>query len=588
MHDSEILLLREVMIFLASAIFIVLVLHRLKWNPVVGYLAAGALIGPYGLKLIYDSDNIHHLANLGVIFLMFTIGLELSFKRLRSMRVDVFGLGLSQVLVSGLVIGLAVYIFTGQASLAVVLGCALALSSTAVVLQMLTESGDISGRMGRKAFAVLLFQDIAVVPILLLVSLMANNQPTEGGVALLAVLKAVGAIVVIIIAGRWLLRPLFRLVASTRSPELFAAATLLTVLGISVLIGAVGLSMALGAFLAGLLLAETEYRQQVEADIQPFKGLLLGLFFMTVGMGLDWHVLLDQWATALGILLCLLVGKALVIVALGTAFKLPPGMSARLGLSLAQSGEFAFVIFGLSMSLGILPGNINQLFVVITGLSIALTPGLISLGRHAERYLDGKMIGDTPGTIKDTAADLEGHVVIAGFGRVGQAIARLLTARKIPYIALDLQAQRVETAHKKGLPVFYGNASRIEILKAAGLERATAAVITLDNAQAAGRTVKALRDFCPNLDILVRAKDIEHSKELEAMGATNSICETLEASLQLGGQVLRTVGTPPEIANQIIDDFRQDDYFALQKNIVAGTAEEPATSRHKGLDNPTV
>jgi CPA2 family monovalent cation:H+ antiporter-2 len=558
------MVLGDVMVFLLAAVLAVVTLHRLGWSPVVGYLIAGAVIGPFGLGLVKDDQTIRHLAEFGVIFLMFTIGLELSFERLKTMRRDVFGLGGAQVIITMLAVAAGVILLGKPWIVGVVIGGALALSSTAVVLQLLIERDELASRVGRKAFSILLFQDLAVVPLLLMVSLLAGEAPSLGLTALLAVGEALVAIVLVLFLGRLVLRPLFRAVAATRSSELFTAVSFLTLFGIALIMEAVGLSMALGAFLAGLLLAETEYRQQIEMDIEPYKGLLLALFFMTVGMGLDWRFVVDNVVPVLLILGGVLVLKALLIAGLGYAFRLNWGESARLGLLLAQTGEFAFVILGLAVGYNLVESDLAQLLFVATGLSIAITPALMALGHPVERAICGRLVKAKAVTLEEAAEGLEGHVVIAGFGRVGRAVCRLLRRHKVPFVALDMDPHQVSEAFKRDLPVFFGNASRADILKSAGLKKALAVVITLDQPAAAGRAVQAIRNMNRDVAIFVRARDNAHGKELERLGATSSVAEATEGSLQLAGRVLEAVGTPADVVNQTIAEFRRDDYALLE------------------------
>lgn len=561
---AGVMVLDDIMIFLVAAVAAVVTLHRLGWSPVVGYLIAGALIGPYGLGLVRDDKTIHHLAEFGVIFLMFTIGLELSFERLKAMRRDVFGLGGAQVIVTMLVIAGVVLVFSGNWILGVVIGGALALSSTAVVLQLLIERDELASKVGRKAFSILLFQDLAVVPLLLMVSLLAGDAPSIGLTAALAVGEALVAIALVLFLGRLLLRPLFRAVAATRSSELFTAASLLTLFGIALVMEAVGLSMALGAFLAGLLLAETEYRQQIEMDIEPYKGLLLALFFMTVGMGLDWRFVVDNVGSVLLFLGGILLLKAVLITGLGRVFGLNWGESARLGILLAQTGEFAFVILGLAVGYDLVEDGLVQLLFVATGFSIALTPAFMAVGHPLERAICGRLTQAKADTLEETARDLEGHVIIAGFGRVGRAVCRLLRRHKVSFVALDMDPHQVGEAFKRDLPVFFGNAARMDILKTARIDRALAVVVTLDQPAAAGRAVQAIRKLNPDVSIFVRARDTAHGKELEELGATGAVAEAIEGSLQLAGRVLESIGTPADVVNQTIAEFRRDDYALLE------------------------
>lgn len=559
-HDAAII---EIILFLLSAVLAAIGARRLKWSPVVGYLIAGLVIGPHGFGLVEQSEQIAFLAEFGIVFLMFTIGLELSFDRLKAMRRLVFGLGGLQVLLSATAIALLALLFGANGDMAAVLGMALALSSTAVVMRLLMDEEALGTRIGRRAFGVLLFQDIAVVPILLLVSLLTDGAPRVSLAALIAVGQAVLAIGLVIGLGRFAARPLFRMVAAVQSAELFAATTLLVVLVAAWLMEAAGLSMALGAFLAGLMLAETEYRTQVQLDIAPYRGLLLGLFFITVGMAIAPGLLLQELHWIISALLGLICVKTVIAAFLARFFDLGRGERWRFALLLSQGGEFAFVVFAAAMAVDLLDPHIAQILTVVVGMSVAITPALDSLGRYIERRLS---VDDMPdkADLPDTAKELEGHVIVAGFGRVGRILATVLGGQNIAYVALDLDAKNIVKATRRGLPVFYGNSASPDILKAAGLKRASAVVVTLDNALAAGRTVQAVRKLNPDVPIIVRARDHAHGDDLEVLGASFSVPETLEASLQLGGQVLRTLGLPHATADEVVDQLRAEDYAKIR------------------------
>ena len=551
----------EVILFLLAAVLAALGVQRLKWSPVVGYLLAGAVLGPHGAGLVSESPALHMFAEFGIVFLMFTIGLELSFERLRAMRTLIFGLGALQVTIAataGAVIGMGLGL---DAPSAVIVGLALALSSTAVVMRLLIEEEALATRVGRRAFAILLFQDIAVAPILLLIGLLGERSSRVPLAALEALGAAILAIALVILVGRWLARPLFRAVAATRSPELFAATTLLVVLASAWAMHAAGLSMALGAFLAGLMLAETEFAPQVELDIEPYRGLLLGLFFMTVGMTVDVHLLAVDLATILLTLALLVLGKTLILVLVARVFDLGWGSALRLALLLAEGSEFAFVVFASARGFGLLSPDLAQTLIVAVGLSIALTPLLAGLGRQLERRLERHAL--SAADLAEIGGTCEGHVVIAGFGRVGQTLARLLSGQRIGFVALDLDPHRIAEAVRAGLPVYYGNAASPEMLKKAGLAKAALLVVTLDSPVAANRTLTTARHLNPTIDIVARARDPAHARELERLGASAAVPETIEASLQLGGQVLRRLGIAHGAVDEIIERLRSDDYAAL-------------------------
>ena len=548
----------DALVFLAAAVLFAPLLRRLKFSLVLGYLAAGAMIGPHGLSMIDDVAETRDLAEIGVVFLLFAIGLELSFERLKVMRRLVFGLGTAQVLVTGtLIAGIAIGV--GQtAGSAIVIGAALALSSTAFVLQLMTERGDLATRHGRAAFSTLLFQDLAVVPILVVVPLLADDQ---GGLSILTALgivtlKAAIALAVIVIVGRQLLRPLYHVIASAGAPELFTAMTLLVVLGIGWATQMVGLSMALGAFLAGLLLSESEFRHQVEADIEPFRGILLGLFFMTVGMSIDIGLAFREIVTVLSYLGGLIVLKFVVMLAVAMAMRLPFAVALRTSALLAQGGEFAFVILGLAAASGVVPDATIDLLFLVVAVSMAATPAIVwAISRLASRLEHTESL--SMGADVEAVAEIDGHVVIAGFGRVGRTVARLLDAKLVPYIAVDTDAQRVRDGRRDGHAVYYGDASRPDVLKHLGGERARAVVLTMTTeGQAVDRTVGHLISRLPQIPIFARARDPMHARRLEELGAAGTVVETQEASLQLGGAVLNRAGSDWEEIEELIREMR--------------------------------
>ena len=554
---------KEFMVILVVAGIAVPLLHRWRLNSVLGYVLLGALIGPFGLGLwvdfapwlawivINDVQGVQRVAELGVIFLLFVIGLELSFARLWAMRRLVFGFGGLQIIACASAIFLCTLAAGIETKSSLVLAACLALSSTAIVMQLLQERGQSNSAVGQSSFAALLMQDLAVVPILFLVGVLAaphgNSMPSLLGIA---VFKAVSAVGLIYLAGRLLMRPLMRMVARTRSPEMFMAATLLIIIGTAALTGMAGLSMALGAFLAGLLLAETEYQHRVQVDIEPFKGLLLGLFFIGVGMGVDYR-LVWQYAPQMLLGLSVLLGlKTLIIF----AFRLPRHVAIETGLLLSQGGEFAFVVLALASKSAVIDPQLASQVAVLVSLSMLMTPFLAWLGQRLGKQLHAKSIAD--GISREThevgAVELHSHIIIAGFGRVGQALARILDQQKQRYIAYDLDAEAVAKARSRGLPVYYGDASRLDILERAGFRAAASLVITTDHHAAADRIVCSVRAAAPALPIFARARDRSHAKRLLADGATVVVPEALEASLQLAASVLSGLGMPEsDVATRI-------------------------------------
>ncbi len=574
--EHELHLLQPTLIILAAAIIVVPLFRRLRITPVLGYLLAGLLIGPHALGLVRELEVIETLAEFGVVFLLFAIGLELSLERLLAMRRHVFGMGSLQVVLTTA----AFYALGRAAGLgaadAFVLGGGLALSSTAVVLRMLEENGDMHSRGGRMALAVLLLQDLAVVPLLTIVPLLGG----DGGSLLpslgIAAAKALGAMGLIIITGRLLLRPVLRTVAAARTPELFTGITLFLALGVSWLTGLAGLSMALGAFLAGLLISETEYRHQVEGDIEPFRGLLLALFFMTIGMGIDVRLLASNAPLVLGGVLALVVVKAVVIAGLARAFGQPAGTAVFVGLALAQAGEFAFVLFTLAIGAGAMSREVGGIALLIVALSIAITPVLLRLGRTAAARLRKKAIEDPMDQLDREAHDLRKHVLILGLGRAGRTVVRLMEAHGTEYLGLDLDPDTVSAERVRGVPVFYGDGTRAEVLRAAGLRRASGVIVTLDDPAAAARALRAIRAENDDIPIMVRARDTGQCGPLAAAGATGVIPELVEGSLQLGGRMLLALGESRDEVEAALADLRENSYSRLIDLPQPGSREDAA------------
>ncbi len=571
-------LLGTAVIVLATAVLIVPVFQRLRLSAVLGYLAAGAAIGPHGLGVIEDTHGTMVLAEFGIVFLLFTLGLELSVERLTAMRRLIFGLGATQVGLCALAIGSAAWALGVPPEIAVIAGAALAQSSTVIVLQILSERGELVARLGRVSFAVLLFQDLVVAPILVLVPLLAADSNTILPAIGLAAVKAVVAVTLLVLIGRLLLRPVFRIAARSGNREVFVALVLLAALGTGWATQYAGLSTALGAFLAGVLLAGTEFRHQIEADTEPYRGLLLGLFFMTIGMMVDPAVLTGQAPVIGGIVMFLIVIKGAVIMALARAFGIGPATAVQVGLLLAGAGEFAFVIVGLARSEGLMAPDMAQALIVAVAVTMALTPILAAAGRRLGRAIqhhDGGRLDE----LAEKTVGLRDHVVICGYGRVGQTVAALLAGLKVPHIALDLDNGRVAEARHAGASVFYGNAAQLNVLRAAGVARAKAVVVTIDQPRMAERIVSVLRRHFPTLHILARAHDRNHGKELETAGATRAVPETLEASLQLGRAVLIAVDTPIEDIRHTIQHVREERYAGFEDIIPPSRPAAPASEK---------
>lgn len=553
--------LAQAAVFLAAAVVAVPLFRRLRLGAVLGYLAAGIAIGPFGLGIIGEVDHVMHFAELGVVLLLFVIGLELQPSRLWVLRKAVFGLGGAQVAVTAAVlagVGLALGLSWPAA---LVVGLALSMSSTAFVLQVLAERGELTTRHGRSGFAILLFQDLAVIPLLALIPLLGIGEDIPSGAqAWLAALKAVGVVALVVVGGRYLLRPVLRAVAASRIQEIFTAAALLTVIGTALLVSGTGLSMSLGAFLAGVLLADSEFRHELEANIEPFKGLLLGLFFISVGMSVDLGLLARE-PLRIGLTVAgLMLAKAAVLFLLGRLSGHNARSSRRLAVALAQGGEFAFVLFALAAGAGIMSPALSDRLVIVVTLSMMLTPLALALderiGRRRPLEPEEKFEEIDAGEVP---------VVIAGFGRVGQIVGRVLRARNIAFTALDKSSEQIETVRRFGTRAYYGDASRLDLLRAAKIDKARIFVLAIDDVETSLRTAETVRRHFPHVKIFARARNRFHAYRLMDLGVESIVRETFFSSMQIAEQVLRAVGLPGVDAKDTVETFRRHDEQMLQR-----------------------
>jgi glutathione-regulated potassium-efflux system protein KefB len=549
--------LPQALVFLAAAVIFVFFFSKLGLGSVLGYLAAGVAIGPHGLGLARDAGNVLNVAELGVVLLLFLIGLELQPARLWELRRSAFGLGGLQVAVTGAALALAASLAGLPPAAAIVAGLGLSFSSTALVLQLLGERREVETPHGRAGFAVLLFQDLAVIPLLAVVPLLgAAGGPRT---PLRSALVAAVALAAVALAGRYLVRPLLRAVARLRSQELFTATALLVVLGTAALVAAAGLSMPLGAFLAGVLLAGSELRHEIEADLEPFKGILLGLFFIAVGMTVDLGLVARRPATVLGLAGGILLVKAAVVFALARR-PLGPGAAASMSILLSQVGEFAFVLFDAAARAGAMDRGAANLLVAAASLTLPATPIVWAL--HA-RFVEPRLrrVETRP---YDVAPEGEPPVIIAGFGRVGQVVGRVLAAKRIPFTALDASAEHIDFIRRFGNKVFYGDASRVELLRAARADRARLLVLAIDDVEASIRTAEvALREY-PHLAIVARARNRQHAYRLLNMGVRSVWRETFASSIELTGDVLRTLGVGAGETRRALARFREHDEALLE------------------------
>jgi glutathione-regulated potassium-efflux system ancillary protein KefC len=551
-------LLTKAAIFFAAAVIVVPVFKRLGLSSVLGYLVAGVVIGPSALSLIGDVDSILHVAEFGVVLLLFVIGLEVQPQRLWTMRALVFGLGGAQVALSALFIGVAVY-FTGLSPItSAVVGLALALSSTAFVLQTLAERNELATRHGRAAFAILLFQDVAAIPMLAIVPLLGVAEMSTEMPLWLAVARVVGVLLAVILGGHFLLRPILRAMAGTKIPELFTAGALLIVTGTALAMYSIGISMALGAFLAGMLLANSEYRHELEADIEPFKGLLLGLFFISVGMGLNLGLIVEQPVAVTAFVVGLLGAKSLAVYILGRLWGMGRTASKNLAVSIAQGGEFAFVIFGAAVTAGVMSTTQNELLILVVSLSIAISPFFtLTNDWLTKRFAPRKE------AVYEQMPDEENPVIIAGFGRFGQIFGRVLAARKIHFTALDISADQVDFIKRFGNKVYYGDASRLDLLRAAKADTAKLFVLAIDDVEASMRTAETVIKHFPHLKILARARNRKHAYRLMDLGITLIQRETMLSALELARDMLIGLGMPRAEAEHTMRTFRSHDELRL-------------------------
>lgn len=554
--------LTDIIIMLTAAVIAVPFFQALGLGAVPGFLIAGVVVGPSGLSLINNITEISHLAELGVVLFLFVIGIELKPTRLWLMRRLVFGLGTLQVLGTGLLItAIAYFLFDMPLATSLLIGPVMALSSTAFVLQLLSEQKKLNAEYGRAAFAVLLLQDLAVVPLLALVSLLTLPELTIGKEVALALTHALGILVLVILGGRYLLHPILHRVARYGAPEVFTASAVLLVLGTALLTERVGLSMAMGAFVAGLLIADSSYRHQVSAEIQPFRGLLLGLFFMSMGMSLNLGLLFEQPLLSLGLTAALMSTKTLVLWPCARLFGLRSKTDLALSLLLSQSGEFALVLFALALQSGLLPEPVFQQLLLIVLLSMLATPPLARLADQITRHQR------SPNKEPSLEPPPTAPIVIAGFGRVGSRIGQILTMAEQPYVALDLDAELVSREGVKGKPVFFGDAQSPEVLRAVGAGDTRLVIVTVNDFEAAERIVTSLRQAHPKLDILARGHNLEQCQALRQLGAPVVVSENIEASLKLAQAALARVGLKESENTALLERFRQNYYSQIEHSL---------------------
>ncbi len=551
----------EILSLLAAAVAAVLLFNRLGLGSVLGYLAAGVLVGPAGFALVNDPDNMRHIGEFGVVFLLFMIGIEIKPQRLWVMRRLVFGLGGAQVLITGLVLGAIFYVVLELSFVqAFIVGFGFALSSTAFGIQILADENHLTDRWGRTSFAMLLFQDLAIVPLMVIVPLLAAGSLNLSESMGLAVLESVAIFAAVLVVGRYAVNPILRSIASTRNADAFVAAALLLVLGFAWAMDYIGMSMALGAFIAGVLLADSEYRHQVEADVFPFRGLLLGLFFMSVGMTLDIAALAVSWQIVLGGTATILIVKTILIIGLAQLAKLSFVDALRSGFLLSQAGEFGFVLFSLAGDQGLLDATLIKPLLSMIVLSMVATPFMVRIASMlADRFSDAKT---EISTVEETEEIRP--VLIAGFGRVGKTVASMLKATGIPCIAIDMNVDGVTQGRSEGYEVFFGDASRPDVLRAVGAKHARLMVVTLDNFKAAERLIATMNRLYPDVPIHARSHNWDIADRFEALGSAHSIPDTVESSLRLGAVTLEAVGVSEEERCSLFENLSAENYAKMR------------------------
>lgn len=589
---------KEALIALTATGIVIPLFRRLKVTPVIGFLLVGVLVGPHALGalaepfpwldpfVITERESISTTAELGIALLMFMIGLELSFERLAVMRRLVFGLGGLQLVLSAVAIGAVTYLLVGDAMAAIAVGLALGMSSTAVIIQSLADAKRLARPVGRSAFAVLLFQDIAAVPILVAIGVLGAGGGDLAGSLGGALLKSIAAVVALVALGRLVLRPLFRMVAGAGSPESFAAATLLVILGASFATALAGMSMALGALIAGLLLAETEYRRQVELIVAPFKGILLGVFLISVGMSIDIPRIAAEPALFAAAGAGLVLAKAAIVTVLGRLFGLPLAVSTQAGLLLGPGSEFTFVIIAAAQAVGLVSAEIAAFVLSVAATTMALIPVIERIGRSAGKRIAAREPPPDIAALPEIAAEDPARVIVCGFGRVGQTVASMLEAHNTPFLAVDMDPHEVARHRAAGRPVAYGDARHIEFLRLCDIAHAKALVVTLDSPDAVAEIVREARMERPDLLIVARARDARDAARLYREGATDAVPETTEAALVLCEQLLVDLGVPMGYVIASVHDKRAEQRQQIQAMAPDATVRRArlVRSRAKGTE----
>lgn len=574
-------LLIHIVLLLAIAVAIVALSRRLHFPPVLGYIVVGIIVGPNGFGWIDKEENIELLAEFGIVFLLFAIGLEFSLAQMMSMRRQVFGLGTVQVVMTAVLVYAVGDLVGLDTNTNIVVASAFALSSTAIVIKQLTEQSEIHSRHGRSALGVLIFQDIVAIPLLILIPTLAITNASDNvlGLALgIAFLKGILVVIIMHLIGKYLLRPLFHEVASAKSQELFTLTVLTVALGAAAFTEQMGLSMTLGAFLAGMMLSETEYRHQIESDIRPFQDILLGLFFVTVGMLISLEVLQQHFLLIIGITIGIVVLKGIVLYVVARLFKKEGGVALRIALSLSQVGEFGLVLMTLAFTYNLLPLEVGNILLTSAVLSMSMAPFLVKFNGRIAKYWHKETYASSHSEIENNISEsnehLNQHVILCGFGRVGQTVSRFLTKSNKPFIALDMDIKRVREAHDAGESVYYGDAAKETILRAAFLNKAKIVIVTFSDFHASIKILKNIRHINKYIPILVRTPDDAHVNELIEAGANEVIPDTFEASIMLASHLMLMIGEPPRKVLREIRGIRKNRYHLLE-NFYPGEDDNP-------------
>lgn len=562
----EISYLKDILILLFASLAVVITFKQLGLSPALGYLVAGAAIGPYGLSIIKATQTTKSIAEFGVVFMLFVIGLELTLDKLASMRKYVLGFGSLQVILTGLVIGFIAYKLGIDTGVSIIIGSTLALSSTAIVLQVIAENGEKSTRVARLSLAVLLLQDLAVIPILVFIPLLSNPELKIWSALGGSLINAAVALAIIFVVGRFLLKPIFRIIVSTKNEVLFLSATLTLVLGSAFVSSSMGLSLAFGTFVAGLMVAETEYKYRIESEILSLKTLLMGLFFMTIGMSFEFDLLIKMLPMVALISVALILGKALIIILLCILFRFPLAPAIHAGLLMSQGSEFAFVVFIMATEQKIVSPELSQLLITVVTVTMAFTPLLGSLGRKIKGILYIKNILEN-NKIKREIGEISKHIIIIGFGRIGRIVTNVIKKRESNYIVLDNNHRAVRIEKANGYNIYYGDAMNADVLNHLGIKRAETVIVTIEDDFACIKVTRFIHENFPHVNLITKTDTLNSIERFKKVGASAVIAKNLETGLQIGKAALISVGFKSSDIDETIELMR-DPNSEFAKNII--------------------